>query len=672
MIYFIESGYILARILLPLSKLYSLIFAPLCVLLPLLISGAGVYFFYKIDTLSVLFLLSIPALSAFFIHTFCQANEGAVFCEEKNVFTVSNITLFAVFFLSLSFFWYVLLHSQTTQAILGPWPALQRPIFIPYFLAALSLMGMILFRLPSSISLSSLCAFFFSSFSVLLIVFPFGFGFDPHLHQATERTIVEQGFILPKQFYYLGQYALIAFFSKLLAIPVGSIDRLLIPFFSAISIPIAALICARAYGLSQKFSFLFALFSLFIPFGYAIFTVPWNIASLLVLIFSYCSIAYIRFKYKGILLFLFLLSLSALSIHPLAGLPLLGVFLCLLAHTVFQEYKKRNVITAGIAVFFSVSIPLAFFINSLLSSQLEIILKKPTFESIKYLLGIFSLAGDTRFSAPLDFIQTIYQNGGAILLFFGVYGMIYVIKKSCFSWKQAFFPLLGVCICIVNFILVREFFSFTSLISYEQGAYADRVLSLAMFFLIPPALTALVLVFKKILCHPSRTLIILFSIFFAGILTGSFILSYPSNDVYRSFHGYNVSKADIDAVRAVQAHAHGEPYIVLSNQVVAAAAVREFGFQKYFDISQDGITRQYFYYPIPTSSPLYQYFLDMESYPNKETVQSAMQFFNVRRVYFIVTRYEDRYTTLVDQASSFADFTTSTTSGADMVFGYSK
>ncbi len=671
-IYFIESGYILARVLLSLPKFHSLFFAPLCALLPLFISGAGIYFLYSIHTVSVLLLLSIPGLSAFFASIFYHADKEDILSGEKNTYTILNGICLGVFFFSLAFFWYILLHSQTTESVLGPWSVLKRPIFIPYFLATLSLIGAILFRLPVKITLLSLCAFFFSSFSVLLIVFPLGFGFDSHLHQATEKIIAEQGAILPKQLYYLGQYTFVAFLSKLLAISTDTIDHILVPFLSAITIPFAALLCARAYGLSQKFSFLFVLFSLFIPFGYAIFTVPWNIASIFVLIFSYGSIAYIRFKYKGILIFLLLLALGALSIHPLAGLPLFGVFLCLFVYDIFKKTKKGNILLSSIALFFSISIPLAFFINSLLSSQFEIVFKSLSLQSIKNLFNILSLHSDTHFSAPLDFIQLIYQNSGILLFSLGICGMICTVWRSFFTWKRAFFPLLGTFICIVNYIFIEEFFSFTSLISYEQHAYADRILSLAMFFLIPPSIYALILFFKKILCHPSRILKTIFFIFFAGILTGSFYLSYPSNDVYRSFHGYNVSKADILAVRAIQKDANGEPYIVLSNQVVAAAAVKEFGFQKYFTISQNGIMRQYFYYPIPTSSPLYQYFLEMQRYPSKETIQNAMHLFNVKHAYFIITRYEDRYHILVEQAKSFANFSASISNGADMVFGYTQ
>ncbi|MBI2644967.1 hypothetical protein HYW94_02205 [Candidatus Uhrbacteria bacterium] len=668
-LYFFLSGQIIARSLLPVSGLQAFLFAPLSVLLPLFSMGAGLYFFYKIDTLAVLILLAVPYMSAIAGHTFFHAGHNNEPHEERPVLLRSHIILAIIFFCFIAFFWYILFHSRTEVALLGPWQAMNRPILISYLLAGLALLGLILSHAPWRITIFSLCVFFFSSFSILLTLFPLGFGFDPHLHQATERDILEKGFILPKQLYYLGQYALVAFLSKILGGSVILIDRLLVPLLSSVSIPASAFLCARAFRLSPRSSFLFVFFTLLAPFGFATLTVPWNSASLLVLVFSYVSIAYIRLKYKGMLIFLLLLSLGALSIHPLAGLPLTGVFLFLLIQKWHQK-KGKNILTTALIIFFSASIPLAFWINSGISSQLDMILTYPTLQGFTRFLNLFSLHAESRFSALLDGIHSVYQNSGALLLFLAIIGIACTVRKTSLTWKQVRVSLLGACICVANAILIGNFFSFPSLISYEQYAYADRMFSLATLFLIPFALYALVLFFEKILKHSSSIFKFLLCILFVSMLAGSLYLSYPSNDVYRSFHGYNVSRANIEAVRAIHRHAGTDPYVVLSNQVVAAAAIKEYGFQTYFTLTKNNTARQYFYYPIPTSSPLYQFFLDMEQYPNQKTMSSAMQLFNVKRAYFVITRYEDRYATLAEQAEQFADFSYTSPHGADKVFGY--
>jgi hypothetical protein len=57
----------------------------------------------------------------------------------------------------------------------------------------------------------------------------------------------------------------------------------------------------------------------------------------------------------------------------------------------------------------------------------------------------------------------------------------------------------------------------------------------------------------------------------------------------------NTTQTDIQVVQAIAADAP-QDYVVLSNQAVAAAALKEFGFKKYF-------ADKIFYYPLPTSLP---------------------------------------------------------------------
>ena len=59
-------------------------------------------------------------------------------------------------------------------------------------------------------------------------------------------------------------------------------------------------------------------------------------------------------------------------------------------------------------------------------------------------------------------------------------------------------------------------------------------------------------------------------------------LSYPRFDHYHNSRGFSVGRADINAVRWINDHAENDDYIVLANQQVSAAAIREFGFKKYF------------------------------------------------------------------------------------------
>ena len=69
------------------------------------------------------------------------------------------------------------------------------------------------------------------------IIYPLGFGFDGFIHRATEVWIQNNGFITPKQPYYIGQYVLVIFLNKLSLVPLSWIDRLLLPALEAAFIP---------------------------------------------------------------------------------------------------------------------------------------------------------------------------------------------------------------------------------------------------------------------------------------------------------------------------------------------------------------------------------------------------------------------------------------------------
>ncbi|MEK7084130.1 MAG: hypothetical protein AAB932_02775, partial [Patescibacteria group bacterium] len=99
----------------------------------------------------------------------------------------------------------------------------------------------------------------------------------------------------------------------------------------------------------------------------------------------------------------------------------------------------------------------------------------------------------------------------------------------------------------------------------------------------------------------------------------------------------NVRDADIEAVHFIDEHNQGEKnYIVLTNQAVAAAALKEFGFAKYHETPSG----EHYFYSIPTGGPLYQFFRNMVyDSPKKEWMLQAMNFAGVPRAYFIHTNY---------------------------------
>ena len=127
----------------------------------------------------------------------------------------------------------------------------------------------------------------------------------------------------------------------------------------------------------------------------------------------------------------------------------------------------------------------------------------------------------------------------------------------------------------------------------------------------------------------------LLAIFGLILLTTSVYVSYPRYDVYFNSRGYSTSQDDIEAVKIIEKTA-AKPYIVLANQQVSVAALKELGFDNYFQTPNG----QIFFYPIPTGGRLYQYYLDMVyKKPSREIMTQARSLAGVNESYLIVNKY---------------------------------
>ncbi|MCG2695722.1 hypothetical protein L6248_02210 [Candidatus Parcubacteria bacterium] len=136
---------------------------------------------------------------------------------------------------------------------------------------------------------------------------------------------------------------------------------------------------------------------------------------------------------------------------------------------------------------------------------------------------------------------------------------------------------------------------------------------------------------------------LIFLIFAAILISTSLYLSYPRFDHYFNSRCFSTSKNDIEAVNWIENNTESD-YIVLANQQVSAAALREFGFKKYYSPplidKERGLGGEVFYYPVPTGGPLYQYYLDMVyEKPSRETMTKAMDLVGVSEGYFVLNKY---------------------------------
>jgi len=197
--------------------------------------------------------------------------------------------------------------------------------------------------------------------------------------------------------------------------------------------------------------------------------------------------------------------------------------------------------------------------------------------------------------------------------------------------------LLAAASAALSGLLVSASIDFSYLPDSEQGGYAARLLVITLLIACPAAAAAIAKLFAKTAGSPWRNLVAISAIAF--FFAGGVYLAYPRADGYVLSKGWNTSTADISAVRAIGQDAGSESYIVLAAQPVSAAALKEFGFFRYFDTNEG----QVFAYPVPTGGPLYQYYLKMiYDEPSSEYMKQAMDLAGVKLGYFVVNSYWTR------------------------------
>ncbi|MFH1192590.1 MAG: hypothetical protein V1655_03910 [bacterium] len=704
------------------DSIYQTLFGIFFILIFLSSFGAVIYYFYKLNSIVVLLiLLSIPCLikklykkyplkicpdvykkSYFWETTFIKTVQNfllyafnkkefrkKIFTKIKN-FLLSAKTLYLIIFL-------VLLKTSfsysTSQAVRSPWLVLPRWHIFLYFISTALLISIIL-KEKSSKPLLFIILHTFLTSSLALIIYKLGYGFDPFIHQATEKIIFEKGFILPKPLYYLGQYSLVVILSHIFQKSTAIIDKFLVPLMYSIYIPIFAYFSLSKFLKDHnKYIFLSLLSILILPCASFIATTPQALANILAIVIVFLSLLYIivetGFKpVSTVKHLMFFLAVATILIHPLTGLCVF-IFLLIL-FTVNKKFKFKKIILPIIIIISSVIIPFIFSLSSTLKTKIN-------FDSFTiFSLPLFNTA--RQYNLIKDFVYLYGGNITFIFLIISILGIIIfhyhknntyadssnIIEGDADTVQSAIiFPyLLTFLILVANYIILKIFISFNALIYYEQNNYAERLFTLSLYFLLPFFIIAFYYFFKKLGSFKEKTYIkIFFFSLFALWITSSFYLTYPRYDNYSADRGYNVSEADFHAVEFINKNENENNYIVLANQNTSAAALSEYGFLKYFALrsfSEGGFIsdsekrlEQIFYYPIPTSSPLYDYYLEMVNIkPTREVMKKAMDLAGVKTGYFVICDYWWKSDQIIEKAKLEADEYYSIKGGKSYVFRY--
>lgn len=622
------------------------------------------FLFYFIN-LNLVFVAAEFAAMSLFILLIGSAIQlpgiGSLSAAFKRV-NLKNVNLWRLVFYAalVAAGFFMLFHHQSSDAIVSPWDALPKIFFVIYFMAAAVLVSLLLAgknkvetevaksesAVEEEIKFAAVSVFYFLTLSIAVIVYKIGFGFDAFIHRAAEIKLSELGYILPKPLYYAGQYALVVFAHKIFVLPIGLADKLFVPLLAAFYLPKTIYYSLWKYCPARKFLFTTTVLLLVLLTPLFFYSVPQALANLLLVILVFLIFGeIIGMKWQLLIL------ATIFLIHPLsaiAGLIIFGYKLFTTREGHFDTPKYQSALKAPLVVLGSVLAPLFFMAGSIISGNWQIAFAA---DNLNYLWKLFADSFKyLRFNSVYHLIYLFRFNFILIVAGLWLAGLVWLKRTKAALVKQ---QLSILAIMLVNLVLLG-FIKFDGVIGYEQGEFVKRFGQIILLGLSPVLALGIYGALEKISILNKAKLIMI--IMMPAFLTIALYLSYPHSDAFVKARGHSTGAADILAVRWINENGGDEEYVVLANQATAAAALKEFGFKRYFNSRLTTHDLQLFYYPIPTASPLYEIYLRMVyDGPSLEYIEEARELTGAQRVYFVINDYWLDAKKRVEQAREIAD-----------------
>lgn len=601
------------------------------VLSTLIISGAALIYTIglNVQSLQIIFII-LNVLPLLFIKNI-ELNLPKFQLPKLTINTIL-FTLITVLVIVITYLYFT---ASTAETIFSPWLILPPYLILLYAICVFALLVYILLsKNRKFVFLTSLV--FFVSTSLAVIIYKLGYGFDPFIHEVTANIIQDTGTITPKPLYYLGFYSLIINLKWLTGISIAILNKWLVPVLFSLILPVFIYYIHKINFTEKKNNFRYLpILLLILPFSLFINSTPQALANLLFIIllfWQFISNEYNKYHFTiGTLL-----TIAILSIHPITGVPAFFLWL----FTIFKKYSQTKdvqkiisrLVMIEISILGALAIPALFVLNSYLNDNpISIALNIPELFTQTYQYISFVSFYDFAYLLPLL--------SKTFILAMAIYGIVYLIQESKINDYSHFIYLY--LITLVNFFICKYWLSYNFLISYEQEIYAARIWDLSWYILLPFSFIGAALLIKKIASYPflHRFFILLL---LTSLITSNFYLSYPRRDPYIYNKSINTSSFDFEAVNYISSIAPTD-YVVLANQAVSAAAIAEFGFAKYYD--------DLFYYPLPTSSPLYQSYLDL-AYQKKSITAVLNQIVSKTSqadIYFVINDYWTGFEDIVNE-----------------------
>ncbi|MBI4098730.1 MAG: hypothetical protein HY437_01695 [Candidatus Magasanikbacteria bacterium] len=533
----------------------------------------------------------------------------------------------------------------------SPWRLIDQPLFFGGVFIAGALLWLAARRQSPALRPLHLITFFALFVSVGVLIFKIGYGFDPFVHRATEEYILAHGVITPKPLWYVGQHALVVALAHLSALPLSWIDKLLLP--AAASFFLVGWLYVIAPQSWHERGLLFLLLPLASWFTT---TTPQGLANLLYLILVLQLALLLRNKISWHLPILTVVATATL--HPATALP--ALILLIAAALTRRQVRLRFVIP--LATLAALLLPLLFFINEwragtlpTFGSVLSRAVARLTLPDISLLQNSFYAFANATYTAR---IITVLFAAGCTL-----YGIAKLKNKE---WWRPY--ILTASILVPSAVLIYFFNELPRVIYYEQNDYVLRTLWIIGFTLLPFFWYGGRAFLDHLRTRRLSVQALVILALAAGMTTNLYLL-YPRVDRVVNHRGYTTGQADLATVDFIEFQNPEGNYVVLANQSVSAAALRQLGF-KYDIKTSDG---SLFFYAIPTGGTLYQYYLRMvDEAPTTDVAKEVLAYTNAERVYLVLNDYWWRDYRIAEEAKKSADFWTTISGGATTVFAWEK
>ncbi|MFA6429977.1 MAG: hypothetical protein WCV84_05795 [Patescibacteria group bacterium] len=480
----------------------------------------------------------------------------------------------------------LLVYGRTATAIVSPWQVISPAAFVFFFLTTV-LLFMVWTFLPRRLAIMMATIHVGVMWGVSAIIFPYGFGYDPFVHQATEQHILTQGVILPKQPMYVGQYVLVDLLALLTHLPIAWIDRLLVPILATLVLPALAWRSSRSTVL--------ALFLL--PIASFTFTIPFHLgviclASILLLLREDPD--------RRTHILLWLLALFACACHPLTGIPALAIVLGSALFRRWPSWVTMMLVVCTIPAGFLA----AMYAYGLLHHTQTVVFSWDRAVTAWRVLAHYPFRLD---GAPWS-LALLYRFHYWYPYAFVVIGCLGYWMRDRLRSAASRVTVAVALGSLASAFVLAAFVRLPDIIAQEQFEFALRLRTLTPLYFLSGVGVMVATVYERVRAWKYR---IPLALTVAILATATWFLLYPQHNRVLHVYAANMGWTDVETVRLIEREAKGERYVVLAPQLISAAALQAFGFERRWQMCGGD---QYFY-PIPTGGELYRLYLMMTRSP---------------------------------------------------------